>query len=277
MARKKAKELTLEEQLKAQKDELVKPNKIKEAIGFATAEPTYRFNVGDKVLYGAIKTSIVEEVFEDNKAYLLHCYIEKKNYGKVEMREEYRLVNWLDVRPIDTVTDTNLENKRYKFFGKLTNCTIESILNRYYFFGIDMDPEYQRGFVWDDCDREKLLDSIFNYIDIGMFAIVELGYKEHSHLYEIVDGKQRLKTIVDYYENRFAYKGKYYNELSAYDKNAFKEHQISLMTIGEDEKEFVYEYFIRLNTCGKHMDQKHLEKIKTEYIDKKRKNNQKEN
>lgn len=36
-------------------------------------EPTYRFRIGDKVLYGAFAESVVTDVIEGGKAYFLDC------------------------------------------------------------------------------------------------------------------------------------------------------------------------------------------------------------
>ena len=34
-------------------------------------------------------------------------------------------------------------------------------------FGVDMEPEYQRELVWDLADKQRLIDSIFQQVDIG--------------------------------------------------------------------------------------------------------------
>lgn len=73
-----------------------------------------------------------------------------------------------------------------------------------------MDPDYQRDYVWADKDKEYLLDSIFSKLDIGKFVLVEQDSKvwfETHNMYEILDGKQRLSTLVAFYENRIPYHG----------------------------------------------------------------------
>jgi uncharacterized protein with ParB-like and HNH nuclease domain len=72
--------------------------------------------------------------------------------------------------------------------------------------------------VWELEDKVALIDSIFNNVDIGKFAFIHLNYGE-KYTYEILDGKQRMRAILDYYENRFQYKGKYFNELSCREQN----------------------------------------------------------
>lgn len=79
--------------------------------------------------------------------------------------------------------------------------------------------------------------------------------------YEILDGKQRLNAIIEFYENRFPYKGKYYNDLSAKDKRVFENHHISVGEIKEADKKVVLKYFLMLNRTGKSMDKSQLDKV----------------
>ena len=144
------------------------------------------------------------------------------------------------------------------------NSTIESLIHKYYAFGINMNPDYQRDYVWELSDKQLLIDSIFNNIDIGKFAFIHLDYNtwnKTGYAYEILDGKQRLKTIIDFYENRFPYKGVYYNDLSGMDKRIFKNHSIVQGEVSETERKDVLKYFLMLNRTGKVMDQKHLDNV----------------
>lgn len=144
------------------------------------------------------------------------------------------------------------------------NTTIESLLRKNYSFGIDLDPEYQRGYVWDRGDKELLLDSIFKNIDIGKFVLIHLfdeEWFERDYSYEILDGKQRLSTLIEFYENKLSYKGKYYNDLSGIDKITFKEHQVAIAEVRETDKKTVLKYFLMLNRTGKSMDKLHLDEV----------------
>ena len=139
---------------------------------------------------------------------------------------------------------------------------MESLLNKYYLSGVDMNPSYQRDYVWDDKDRESLLDSIFNHIEIGKFAFIEKDYSSDIS-FEILDGKQRLSTLLAFYENRFPYKGAYFDDLSPKDKYTFLDANVSVGTTREMSREQIYRYFYTLNKCGKVMDEAHLEHIKS--------------
>lgn len=259
------KELSPEERLAEEKQRLLMPAKAEEVVTFMS-EPSYLFQVGEQVRYGAMKSAVVEEIVADGKAYLLRCVAVHNNYGHPYEEECYRLTNWVNIRPLQA-GDTNfaVQNSLYLHFN---NGTIESLLNKCYFFGVDMDPEYQRGYVWDDSDREYLIDSIFQDIDIGKFVFVHLDTEEwmkRGLSYEILDGKQRLTALKMFYENRFAYKGKYFNDLSLLDRRAFMEHNISYADVHSASKKEIYQYFLKLNRGGRQMDKEHLKYVETLY------------
>ena len=263
MARKPAKELTPEEKLAKERSRLLSPDNVEEVITFMS-EPSYLLKVGDEVRYGGMKSSVVEEVVADGKAYLLKCIAVHNNYGKPYEEVCYRLTNWVNVRPLPLgTTEFAVQDSLCLRFN---NGTVESLLNKCYFFGVDMDPEYQRGYVWDDSDREYLIDSIFQNVDIGKFVFVHLDTREwmgRGLSYEILDGKQRLTALKMFYENRFAYKGKYFNDLSPMDRRAFMEHNISYADVHSASKKEIYQYFLKLNRGGRQMDKEHLKYVET--------------
>ena len=120
MARKKVnKELTIEEQLQKERENEL--NFIKDEVPHLN-EPTYRFEIGDKVKYGALKDCTVKEVLYDGKVYGLHCISTEENYGNPYDREVYRVVGWTSVRPL-----TNGDSR----FSKNQNVKILCIWSRY--------------------------------------------------------------------------------------------------------------------------------------------------
>ena len=68
-----------------------------------------------------------------------------------------------------------------------------------------------------------------------------------------------------FYENRFAYKGKYFNDLSPLDRRAFMEHNISYADIHSTSQKENYQYFLKLNRGGRQMDKDHLKYVETLY------------
>lgn len=230
-------------------------------------EPTYRFNVGDQVAIGRLAKVFIKKVLADGKLYLLGYSAEIKNKqyvnGKYEEVITYedgqeRYAWWMDVRPKTTNTESLIKNDNIHL--SFSQRSLGSLFGNVYFFGTDMDPEYQRDYCWTLEDKVALVDSIFSNIDIGKFVFVHNDYGD-EYLYEILDGKQRLRAILDYYENRFPYKGKYFNDLSVRDQNWFCDKCIAVAEVSKSSKKELLRYFLMLNTAGKSMDKNHIKKI----------------
>ena len=66
-----------------------------------------------------------------------------------------------------------------------------------------IDPEWQRNFVWNRKQSSKLIESFLLKIPV---PVVYLAQKEDGR-YEVIDGLQRLKSVFDYFDNRFALTG----------------------------------------------------------------------
>ena len=226
-------------------------------------EPTYFFNVGDKVAIGCLLDCTIMEVHENGKFYKMSYSVIHNNYGK-PYREDglVRFVMWYDIRPIATNKDSLIQNGDVRLNFATTH--IGDILSKAYHFGLEMNPDYQRDYVWDEKDKVALIDSIFCNIDIGKFCFVHRDYDEEK-LYEILDGKQRVRALLDFYENRFPYKGKYFNDLSVQDQNWFENYTISSATIDNQSKKAILKYFLMLNRSGKKMDETQLDKVQEMY------------
>lgn len=218
-------------------------------------------NVGDKCICGNLKECSV--VGKDNRGYYYIKHYSKGNH-------DYLVSHWFDVFPI-------IENpaviERNENLVSYSNTTIESIIHRVVHFGVDFNPEYQRGDVWNEDQKVKLIDSIFKNINIGSVVFAEKSWFSNnviSEMYEVVDGKQRITAILEYIQNKFQYKGKYFYEISNISRNEFLESQILVGEIklrksnGKDEydRSNVIKQFIRLNECGTTMDKEVIEKAK---------------
>ena len=68
---------------------------------------------------------------------------------------------------------------------------------------INLHPEYQRRLVWDRKKRSLFIESLLMNIPIPPIFLLEWEYSR----YEVMDGQQRLSTIVEFYDNRFKLSG----------------------------------------------------------------------
>lgn len=83
-------------------------------------------------------------------------------------------------------------------------------INTVNFGGLDLQPTYQRGYVWKDDFKDKLIYSIIKSYPTGNISVRVLkepnakGAKS-----EVVDGQQRLTTIRDFVNNDYIIKSEW--------------------------------------------------------------------
>ena len=136
---------------------------------------------------------------------------------------------------------------------------------------------YQRPFVWSLQEKQLLIDSIYNNIEIGKVVVrlrswnwVENRLKqnkiEHTAFKQIVDGKQRCNTILEFIKNKFpdSY-GNYWDDLSDIAKRKFFSFRyITYGELGENSTdEDVLNTFLCINHTGTPMSPEHIEFIKS--------------
>lgn len=224
-----------------------------------TPPPVMFFEIGESVLYGGHRNCVISEIFDGGMYYKIERDHSKK-YGHRQPGRTYQFTNWMSLEKKDTVNQTPL-SYRDKFPIQSFQTHLDEIFSKYFFFGLDLNPDYQRGNVWTYEDREKLLDSIFNNINIGKFCFNRKPYKENDTSYEVIDGKQRITTLIDFRLDKFKYKGLYYSELNPCDKRHIRNYIVEMTEIEEASKEKIYNYFLKLNTGGRAVDPEHIKYV----------------
>ena len=92
--------------------------------------------------------------------------------------------------------------------------SVEEIYQRYIKGQYQINRRYQRKLVWGDQEKERLIDSLCKNIPIPLILLAEIENKGNEPVgkhYEIIDGLQRMNAIISFIENRYTYKGKYFN------------------------------------------------------------------
>lgn len=231
---------------------------------FYNTIPSYYFNFGDKVIYGNFKNVIIMEELKNGKVYKIEYDSTSYNYKPILEPRTSAYKMWYELQPINEgVTSSFQCDNDLRLNYHQTD--IDQLLNYYYRFGIEMSPDYQRGLVGELKDKQLLIDSIFHNIDIGKFVLIKNEYdysKEHGgKSYEILDGKQRISTIIEFTENRFQYRGKYFKDLCPIDICFIRNYCISIAEVQNITIEQKYRYFLNLNKCGKSVTQDQLKKV----------------
>lgn len=68
---------------------------------------------------------------------------------------------------------------------------------------LDLNPPYQRRSVWGSKDRRFFLDTIFRGFPCPPIYLHKM-IREGKSVYAVVDGKQRIETILQFFSNRLA-------------------------------------------------------------------------
>lgn len=232
-----------------------------------TPPESRRFRVGDVVSCGSYEKVTIEKIIEDHTFYLINYTLITERYGKENILEGQKaIVAWTLVFPLTSKTET-IFHTGFRMKLDFHKADIRSLLHEYYSWGIDMKPEYQRGYVWNDEAKVQLIDSIYKGIDIGKFVLIEKEKQLDDCLLEVLDGKQRISTIVDYVEDRLMYKGLLFSQIQREDRQYFMNTFRITLAMSRDTLDIKerYEYFIRLNSQGVVMDSKHLAEVIERY------------
>ena len=159
--------------------------------------------------------------------------------------------------------------KRQEYFSqRLTSC-----LGRFILYDKENElryPDYQRDYVWSNNDKVKLIESIFDGIEIGRIVLHEdfdTSKSEDTWCFKVVDGKQRLGAILDYTRDKFSVRGDYFSELSIVDQRGFANVLVPVIEVKNLSKKQQLELFITMNTTGTVMAEEHLNKLKQELND----------
>lgn len=128
----------------------------------------------------------------------------------------------------------------------------------------DLDPSYQRGYVWEEDNAQVLLFSLFNGFPIGSISLIEKPIGSSGPYIEVVDGKQRITTIFNFYKNEFPYIDEdgnkiYFKDMDIVDQRHFKTQlTLTVNTLAADISEIdKLRYFYAINFSGITVNDEH--------------------
>ncbi len=135
---------------------------------------------------------------------------------------------------------------------------IQDLLNIYNNGSLNIDPWYQRRSVWSNPQKAYLVNTIFEGKPVpSIYIRHQIDVEREKSIKEVVDGQQRIRSIISYRNDEFAaghpdHKKKVkYSELTNAQKKLFLGTALSVgYLIGAEEPD-VIEIFGRINSISK--------------------------
>ncbi len=133
--------------------------------------------------------------------------------------------------------------------------TLSWFLDLHHSLQLDLNPPYQRLSVWNDNYRKYFIDTILkNYPSPAIFLDVEITNVGQT-IYHVVDGKQRLSSIIDFVNDVFPtaakFSGsegaKYFSDLSDEQRNRFFRYVVPVEFLERATESELEQAFDRLN------------------------------
>lgn len=132
---------------------------------------------------------------------------------------------------------------------------------------LDLDPPYQRRSVWSTRDRRFFLDTIFRGYPSPSIFLFKATKQSGAISYEVVDGKQRLETILRFHRGEIAIArdfgdmeldGKKWKHLASDHRQAFSDYVLPVEFIRIVDGGQVNQVFDRLNRNSRRLARQEL-------------------
>jgi len=136
-----------------------------------------------------------------------------------------------------------------------TNQNITWFMERFDEENLELNPDFQRNPVWIDHQKDYLIETILLEMPIPEIYYVSRITSEGKTKYIIVDGQQRLRTIIEFTKGDYTLKTsprnhahvKQFSDLTPTEKQRFWRYPIVIRDLEDSNDDEVRELFQRLN------------------------------
>lgn len=222
-----------------------------------------KLTIGQSVLIGALRNPRVAALHHEGQVVTIEYETVKKQHGEeIPAGRGYQTWHWMDLLPLrESQASLPLAKRREIVYS---TSSLDHIVSRYFSNGMRADPRYQRGYVWTQDDRDRLIDSLFRGKDIGRFIFVRNPF---PHRDDILDGKQRLDAMLGFFASAYPFQGVYWDELSKRDRYAIEGKSVQFAELDSEQvgEVVLLETFLDVNEAGVPQTKEHLAKVRHMY------------
>ena len=121
---------------------------------------------------------------------------------------------------------------------------------------LNLNPPYQRRSVWSQSFKDYFIDTLLLQYPAPTIFLYEEISNDGVTKYNVVDGKQRLTTIFEFFENKFPVsetaiitenRGSFFNDLSSDVKTNFWSYSFSVEYLPTKDETIINNVFDRIN------------------------------
>lgn len=125
----------------------------------------------------------------------------------------------------------------------------------------DLDPDFQRGYVWTQNQKEKYIEYILRGgIHANIILFNHPGWMgDFQGDFVLVDGKQRLDSVIGFMNNKVKAFGYYFNEFE--DQMPTMQYCLQIGVNNLQTRLEVLEWYLELNTGGTVHTEKDINKV----------------
>ncbi|KWW26119.1 MAG: Uncharacterized protein F082_185 [bacterium F082] len=122
---------------------------------------------------------------------------------------------------------------------------------------VDLQPPYQRNFIWGKKDQQQLIDSIIKGYPLPTFFL----YRKDNGMYEMVDGQQRAETICRFIKGVTTDSEKrFYKDIQTDLFNSYRLNITEIYNIDADKGEDIAAFYTLVNKQGWHLNDSEINK-----------------
>lgn len=164
----------------------------------------------------------------------------------------------------------NYTNRLREYFPPL--CTreralsIDSYLCWHRYGDLELNASYQRNYVWTQKEQDDFLVTLVRHFPVGIIAISDDHHFKETKWCEVIDGKQRLTTIIKFVDGEIGLplpggSRLFWNDMNIAEQRKFRGIPLPALDLQGSTKKERLEFFYRLNFAGVPQSEEHKKLI----------------